>query len=571
MNTSIAFVTYETKYAPSGGIAAVVSHLPQAIKHASGLRTIVLTPYHWRIERTAALQAEPFAHTQVHYLGTDLSLEVVRHVDLDGFEWFFLRPQDEDLFTIAEERFFAGAPHPYRTPEPVLVRDAILFGAGVASALPAIDPSARWTVLAQDWEGATTALALAGPDSSAHRVFLTLHNSYDSGGVDPQALRDVGIDPGACQPSTPSAMPTVLERALTCVSNDILTVSGQFAYELTHDKLQSEVMAPHLRDALCNRLVGVDNGPFVEMAVEPVAWERAKNRDFAGLAYWKQQRREAFVEAIATHAPTEARPIWGDVAAFAQESAQGPPWFALAGRDDPRQRGHDVAALAIDRFLQESGDGQFLFLPIPGDEGLRGLGFLRDLAETWPDNVLVLPFLFREGYFAALEGSAFGVMPSLYEPFGGANEFYLHGTVGVARATGGLIEQIVPLRAAACHSSAVHERVAPWHCSSARPTGLLYREPDAAGSAERWQSLNLGGYDAIGQTPGKNRVEHRGRNPLFVAMATELRLALEEGVRLWNDPHGLYFEMLAEGIHYIQRTFSWRRAAQEYVRTCGLQ
>ena len=37
---------------------------------------------------------------------------------------------------------------------------------------------------------------------------------------------------------------------------------------------------------------------------------------------------------------------------------------------------------------------------------------------------MVLPFIFVEGYRAALQGAAFGVMPSLYEPFGMANEFY---------------------------------------------------------------------------------------------------------------------------------------------------
>jgi len=571
MSTDIAFVTYETEFAPSGGIAAVVSYLPKAVQEASGLRTIVLTPYHWRIQRTVELDTEPYARSQVPFLGTELPVAIMRHVDPRGIEWFFLRPEDEMLFTKAEERFFAGFPHPYRTPEPVLVRDAILFGACVASALPAIDPSAHWTVLAQDWEGATAALALGGQANSTHRVFLTLHNSYDSGGVDPQALRDVGIAPSSCQPTIPSDRPTVLERALACVNSHIFTVSGQFAHELTHDVLQAEVMAPHLRHALQERLVGVDNGPFVQLALDPAALERARYRDFGGIAYWKQQRRAAFIDAIAQHTPTKTRPIWGDLAAFSRESAQGPTWFVFAGRDDPRQRGHDVAALAVDRFLAAGGQAQFLFLPIPGDEGLRGLGFLRNLADMWPDNVLILPFLFREGYFAALEGSAYGVMPSLYEPFGGANEFYLHGTVGIARATGGLIEQIVPLRAAACYSSAVHRRAARWHGFSGPPTGLLYREPDAVGVASHWHSLNRGDYDASGQTPGKNRVAHRTSNPLFFAMATELRLAIDEGVDLWTRSQGTYFEMLVEGVDYIHRTFSWRRAAQQYVRTCGLQ
>jgi glycogen synthase len=566
----IAFVTYETRYAPSGGIAAVMSYLPRAVHRASDRPTVVITPYHWRIKRTAELDAELYARTQIRFLGADLAVAILRHVDDDGIQWFFVRPEDEVLFTKPEERFFAGSPHPYRTPEPVLVRDALLFGSCVASALPAIDPGADWTVLAQDWEGATAALALGTQESGRYRAYLTLHNSYDSGGVDPHALHDVGIDPAACLGGAPTERPTVLERSLGCVEPTILTVSGQFAHELAHDVLQAEVMAPHLRDALATRLVGVDNGPFVELAVDPAVLAAGRQGESGPLRDWKQRRREAFLGALAQHIPTQARPVWGDLDAFSTQAASGSPWFVIAGRDDPRQRGHDVAALAIRNYLAAGGEAQFLFLPIPGDEGLRGLGFLHDLAEGWPLHVLVLPFIFREGYFAALEAAAFGVMPSLYEPFGGANEFYLHGTVGIARATGGLVEQIVPHRAAACYSWAVHERAKRWHTFSARPTGLLYREADAIGAADLWQDLNAGGYDESGQLPEMNRLEHRAGNPLFVAMAAELQLAIEEGARLWAASLDLYAEMLVEGADYIRRTFSWRRAAHQYVRVCQL-
>jgi glycogen synthase len=162
-------------------------------------------------------------------------------------------------------------------------------------------------------------------------------------------------------------------------------------------------------------------------------------------------------------------------------------------------------------------------------------------------------------------------MPSLYEPFGSANEFYLHGTPGIARATGGLVEQIVPLRAAACYSDAVHAPATVWHAFSARPTGILYREPDTVSTAQRWQSLNEGEYDATGQSPDNDRVAQRSHNPLFAAMARELGLAIADGVRLWRESRDQYWRMLIEGVDYIQRTFSWERAAQEYVRTCGLR
>ena len=122
----------------------------------------------------------------------------------------------------------------------------------------------------------------------------------------------------------------------------------------------------------------------------------------------------------------------------------------------------------------------FLFFPpIQGDEGLPGLEFLRELACRFPEDVLAFPFIWIAGFTAALQAAAFGLMPSLYEPFGMANEFYLTGAcVGVGRATGGNIEQIVPLRAGASFSRAVSVRANPHHSLSAHPTGILFRESD---------------------------------------------------------------------------------------------
>ena len=49
MSVKLAFVTYETPFAPAGGIAAVMARLPNYVSKASGLETIVITPYHHKI------------------------------------------------------------------------------------------------------------------------------------------------------------------------------------------------------------------------------------------------------------------------------------------------------------------------------------------------------------------------------------------------------------------------------------------------------------------------------------------------------------------------------------------
>ncbi len=240
-------------------------------------------------------------------------------------------------------------------------------------------------------------------------------------------------------------------------------------------------------------------------------------------------------------------------------------WFVLAGRDDSRQKGYDVACAAIETFLIEEGEAGFIFFPIPGDEGLSGLSFLQQLAARFPKNVLVLPFIFREGYFSVLQGADYGVMPSLYEPFGMANEFYLNGTVGIGRATGGIIQQIVPLRTA--RASATRFRFARIYGTalSAHPTGILYRERDGiATAAADWENINTAGYERNGKIP--DRVQERSVYPLFQAMASELRLSIHDGVQLYNEQPELYYSMLTEGITYIQNSFSWQRAASAYLR-----
>ena len=550
MAVRLAFVTYETPFAPCGGIAAVMGRLPGHAEKASGLPVMVITPFHHRIEKTKALQVKRVGSVDIPLDGRQIRTDVLRHDD--RWPWYLLRPEDP--------QFFAGNRHPYdvgrnsQENASMLLRDSLLFGAATARALRLIDPEASWHLMLQDWEAATLALTLTGAGGKC-RMYLTLHNSYDSPAAAPDLLR-AGMDPSACPGQT------VLDRALPLLERPVFTVSEQFALDLTEDILQAEILAPHLCEKLRPRLVGVNNGPFVELALNEDILADAACGKFEPLQRWKASRRQEVLDALGRLVPSENRPVWGDLGRFRKDEA---PWFVMAGRDDPRQKGYDVAVEAIARFLEQGGEARFLFFPIPGDEGLAGLGFLRKLAQRFPESVLVLPFLFREGTFAVLQAATYGIMPSLYEPFGMANEFYLNGTVGIARATGGILLQIVPLQAASSFSRSVQIRSGRWHSASAHPTGILYREGDGLPSAlEDWGAINAAQYDREGGSP--DRLEERRAFPLFRAMAEELRLGITDAMRLYRERPGLYYRMLTGGITRIQGCFSWERAAQEYVR-----
>ena len=553
MSPNLAFVTYETPFAPSGGIAAVMSRLPRYVAAASGLDTFVITPFHHRIPKTSSIKKDMTAIGKVIVPFDDIQVGVnVLLYDSSG-RWCFLEAEDDELFS--------GVRHPYDVSAKgadlsnYLLDDALFFGCAVAKTLPLLDPQNGWILMLQDWEAATTALALAAESKKKFRSFLTIHNSYDSGVSDSDLLR-FGIDPGLCPGNT------ILDRALLLVEEPVFTVSDQFARDFTEEVLLANVLAPHLQKRLANKLLGANNGIFTDLSVDPNVLARAKRGDFEPFRQWKAANRAQTLKVLENFKPSPHKPLCGDPGNFYHGDV---PWFVLAGRDDPRQKGYDVACRAISDFLSSGGEANFLFFPIPGDEGLPGLTFLKRLAERFPRNVLVLPFIFQEGYFSALHGATYGIMPSYYEPFGMANEFYLKGTVGIGRATGGIIQQIVPLRSASAFSNAVQVRTDRYFGISARPTGLLYRERDDLHSAASdWITINSADYDREGKNP--DRVEQRSSLALFRSMARELRLSIEDGVRIHQQQPDLYYEMLTEGIIYIQNTFSWERTAQIYLR-----
>lgn len=408
----------------------------------------------------------------------------------------------------------------------------------------------------QDWEAATIVLASRGKKPpSPHYFHLTLHNSYDSG-LQAEMLKRFGLDPKSCPGET------VLNRSLPFIKDPIFTVSGQYAQDLTSEVLQSRVLAPHLVDHLGSRLHGINNGAFTKLTVDQEIIEQARIGNYEKLRAWKDRKKEAAFAAITSFKSTNERPLWGKSSLFRTEET---PWFIFAGRDDPRQKGYDVASSAITSFLEKGGQASFLFFPIPGDEGLSGLDFLRKLAFRFPESVLVLPAIFKEGFLAALQGSAFGVMPSFYEPFGMANEFYLNGCVAIGRATGGIIQQIVPIRSIHSFTKAVRGRADIWHTRNALPTGFLYREADRFSSNEvYWRAINTTDYQLNGSYP--DRIERREQIPLFKAMAKALEDCINDAVSLYISQPERYHQMLVNGIDFILNNFSWEHAAREYYQ-----
>lgn len=559
MDKHIAFITYETPYAPGGGIAAVMAHLPQAVQSVSQVPTFVLTPFHFKIEKTARLEAEmdTIASLEINFYSRQITVEI-KHL-FEEVGWIFLKPV---LPKSNSFQLFSGSRHPYdvhkasSTNQSNLLLDSLFFGKAAAGALEIICPDCHWTILMQDWEAATCALAFAQKDAKKNiqSSYLTMHNSYDSG-INQDILANAGLE------DLPIKGDTVLETALELVQDPVFTVSEQFAIDLSSEIFQSDIMIPHITHQVSKRLYGVNNGPFINIQIPEQVLQAGLEDDVAPISEWKDLKRTRALEIIRSFTPTREEPIWGDINEF---SGAELPWFVMAGRDDSRQKGYELACLAVDEFLEQSDQACFIFFPIPGDEGLKGIQFIQDLASKYPARVLCFPFLFRVGYFPILQGSTFGMMPSYYEPFGMANEFFLNGSSCLGRATGGIIQQIVPYRDAKSFTNAVSIRSDRWHSNQASPSGFLFREEDGIENAlDDWKAINAADY--IINKPGKNRLKKRGGLTLIRKMSREMNSCINDAVNLYTSDRVKYFKFIISGISYISNNFSWESAAQKYI------
>jgi glycogen synthase len=218
-----------------------------------------------------------------------------------------------------------------------------------------------------------------------------------------------------------------------------------------------------------------------------------------------------------------------------------------------------VAAAAI-RHIPK-GKARYVFTPIPGDEGLDGLGFLRKLAHDRPGEVKVFPFRMAQGYKELQRGCSFIVMCSLYEPFGGATEGYAVGTPVVARATGGLVQQVAPVTSATISIPA--RRLADqFHPRNAPPSGFLFREPNLSRAEVEagWRTIVACAY-----WPGGDRVADRVGTPLFDAMVEQAVHAFRDAIDLYTDDETGYADLITNGFGMLD-LFPWDRAVRKYQR-----
>ena len=529
---TVAYFVFENPFARGGGIFAVATHLPAALREA-GENVVLISPFHRNLRTTPGYQDLGFlGDLHVPFQGRPVRVDLFEHYDKLGNRWVLF--QGWGMFDA--DGGPSGA-NPYAHVVTWLtLRDGLFAAQALPLILEKLGLTRRVLVHAQDWQCSAAALTvkeavLDGTLESA-AVVLTSHNPYDHPLPDGN-LSWISSRLGPTQ--WPLGRDTVYQRMIPLTDAPLSTVSEGFARELTDDPLQTEHFAKHLQRVFrVQSVVGVDNPLFGEprSAFSDQATKEAAAGLPGAVLNEKVAKRRKLLEILDAYQDNRILGgLDGGIGRPLAELHDQTPIFLMFGRLDPGQKGFDLLARAIEGF--ERNEAKFILTPIVGDGQGPWVDDLAELARRRKGDVAVYPFRMEQGYMEAMGGATYAVMPSLYEPFGAATEAYLAGTPVIARATGGLTGQVADYRHDPAHA-----------------TGFLFREKLPMGTL--WPDIQ--------RAPGP---QERVRIPLYAMMAEALYDALQDGAKLWRDRRSAYGRVLSN-LYPKAATFSRERAAAGY-------
>jgi glycogen synthase len=529
---TIVLCAFENPWAKAGGLFAVVREYATYIKHTLKRDVVVLSPFHALGQNHPNGTGVESQIEDVEFGKTTHTVAVHKVTQLDvagpgkSLDWHLIR---SDEFFNADGGAGGQSPYTYSNDSSdadssKILRDSLFFARCVPGVLRALGLTDNIVLHLQDWQTAPAAVtvkdALATGTLTNVACVLSMHNPYDHG----LSLKTWSLLTDRVFPK--DKIQTVFRRVIPLLDAAPATVSQGFASDLVNDELQTLYFADHLQEVFQQHGVeGIDNGPFEKPSRAFTAGETMAQ---------KLRLRKRMLEMLANYKDSR---IFGHLEGRLGESINSLPndipFFVMTGRLDIRQKGFDVFANAIRAYFRTGRDARFLLAADAGDTPQAYIDQLSQVASMFYGKVMVCAFRMSQAFAESQAGCTYSVWPSFYEPFGGVSEFFLKGSPAIARATGGLRQQVFDID------------------TTPDGTGLIYETKNCQTRAD-WQAILDAPIPAV-----------RSGQEVYDDHVLQLTNTLIRATEIYQQRPNLYAKML-ENLYDACQRFSWERAWSEY-------
>jgi glycogen synthase len=532
---NLAYCSFESRFARSGGLSSVTMNILPFLKETTGIpRVFLITPYYPALmkKRDVGFSGKEF---YVPFMNRSVK------VRLYEFDHDYSRPSRGSLkeYYIRAEGFFeterkTGDPYTYSTGSTdennaILLQNALFYCRCVPYVLKAVDASENTVCHLNEWQTALVSLtakeAMVNGTIHSCGTVQTIHNSYDSPLSTSMLAKLLDRARRKKAAGITTDFLTVYQVGIQLIDAPLTTVSEHFAEDLTSDIIQTRHYAPHLQGILATHpAVGINNGMFVDFAKE---FPRRENHTVAEIRRIKTQCRKRLLRVLSSYRPPER---FGDLTYRSGSILKLPdnvPVIVMSGRLDPVQKGYFTLLRAIEKF----GPDEIKAVLTPMAVRREDLDYFYEVACKCRGNLTVFPIRMDRGYNELQTGATFGIMPSIYEPFGAAIEYMAGGTVVIGRATGGLVDQIDP----GC--------------------GFLFREDPLFHTTSNVKKF----------VETADIIQARKKNPWAQSMADNLYSVLRKAIKMYRNDTERYYTLIINGFRKAGM-FTWEESAARYHR-----